>query len=331
MGDEINLKDVLNVEFLQKFQDAFSGATGMASISVDLHDSVTNPSNFTEFCIDLTRGSKIGLERCLACDLKGGEDAKRTGCPSVYYCHAGLMDFGVPIVVNGQQIGSVIGGQVLPKAPDENKFRQIAMEIGVDPDKYINALRKIKIVPENQIREAANLLQLVISEITKGQVQYIKLKDSHTIIEKDINVINDRIREFSETAQGINQDQAILMTQLNSLKTLLKSINQIVGLVSKISQKTQIISINAAVESSRSGLEGRSFNVIAQEIRALAIETQNTVSKIETYTSEISKAVEQALEIGARSSKSLQDEISNINDIFPKLNDILSEMQKLNI
>ena len=63
--------------------------------------------NFTEFCIDLTRGSAEGKKRCEQCDREGH---------GVYPCHAGLVDFGIPITLeDGTVLGSIIGGQVLPE------------------------------------------------------------------------------------------------------------------------------------------------------------------------------------------------------------------------
>lgn len=95
--------------------------------------------NFTDFCIKLTRGSKEGCRRCEKCDREG---------KGVYHCHAGLIDFGIDLTVNGEKVGSVIGGQVLPEHPDEDKFRQVAREIGVDEDKYIDALARVNVRTE---------------------------------------------------------------------------------------------------------------------------------------------------------------------------------------
>lgn len=324
------LTDVLDINFLQKFQDAFSGATGMASISTDLDGSVTSPSNFTEFCIDITRNSKEGLSRCVECDLRGGEESLKTGRPSVYFCHAGLMDFAAPIIVDGEQIGSIIGGQVLTKAPDEKKFRRIAEEIGVDPDKYINALRKVKVVPENQVRQAADLLYLSISQLVKVQTQIHKLEESNSIIKENVEYINEQINIYSESTKEIVQDQIILSEKLNALSTVIDNINMILVSIRKISQKTQIISINASIESARSGLAGRSFTVIAQEIRSLADETAKTIGRIEGYTSEILSAISELTEISLKTSESLDKQTNNIATIFPRLDNIINTMQDLN-
>ena len=71
------------------------------------------------------------------------------------------MDFAAPIVLNGKQIGSFIGGQVLPEAPDEDKFRNIAAELGVDPNEYVAAVRKVKIMPKKQIDACADFLYII--------------------------------------------------------------------------------------------------------------------------------------------------------------------------
>ena len=89
---------------------------------------------FTDFCMKHTRGSVEGLRRCTKCD---------NTCTGTYFCHAGLMDFSIDIKVGDIFLGKIIGGQVLPCEPDEEKFRNIASELGINPDVYIEALNKV--------------------------------------------------------------------------------------------------------------------------------------------------------------------------------------------
>ena len=51
--EELLLTDLINVSTLQKMQDTFSMMTGMASMTVDAAGNmVTNPSNYTDFCLN---------------------------------------------------------------------------------------------------------------------------------------------------------------------------------------------------------------------------------------------------------------------------------------
>ena len=153
----IALTDLISVSTLQSIQDGFARLTGMAALTTDAEgNAVTRGSNFTEFCMDLTRKSREGCRRCGQCDKKGGEDALLSRKSVAYSCHAGLVDFAAPIMLGGEMIGSFIGGQVLTEAPDEEKFRAIARELSIDEDKYIAALRKVKIVERSQVEAAAD-------------------------------------------------------------------------------------------------------------------------------------------------------------------------------
>ncbi len=167
LEEDIKLSEVIDVEFLQKFQDTFAEATGMASIIVDSEGPVTRPSNFSDFCIMYTRESKEGFKRCNECDLRGGKISATTGEPYLYCCHARLRDFAAPIIVDGKLIGSVLGGQVLATPPDKELFKQTAKALEIDEEKYLDALDKIKIVPESQIEAAAKILFVVANAISE--------------------------------------------------------------------------------------------------------------------------------------------------------------------
>ena len=118
---KLRLKDLIDIDILQKVQDAFSNMTGLAALTTDETGvAVTQGSNFSDFCMKYTRESPLGCSRCEQCDKLGAEMALEQGKSIVYFCHAGLMDFAAPIIVQNQLIGCFIGGQVLtaPPKPD---------------------------------------------------------------------------------------------------------------------------------------------------------------------------------------------------------------------
>lgn len=176
---EVSLVDLVDVEFLQELQDAFAKASNVASIMVDHQGPITKPSNFTEFCIKYTRGSSLGYKRCNECDITLGKQAALRKEPVIYNCHSGLTDFAVPIVVNGKHIASILGGQVLTTEPDEEHFRRIAKELSINEDEYIEALRKIKIVPMENVIASANLLYFVANTISEVSLKNLKLLENN--------------------------------------------------------------------------------------------------------------------------------------------------------
>lgn len=296
--ENLTLLDVIDRQTLQSLQDAFSAATGMAALATDDTGAVTEGSGFTDFCMNLTRKSKVGCDRCNRCDLQGGAEASRTGRPAVYYCHGGLMDFAAPIIVNGKHIGSLIGGQVLPEEPDEDKFRKIAQEINVDPDAYIAALRKIKIVPKKQIEAAANLLYQMANALSDvGYQRALAAEEAEDIAENSqrvsghVETLEQKIADTGATIKQLAESfNTIKEAAANSAKAV-ESTDTIVKTIENASTQLTLIGFNASIEAKRAGTAGAGFNVIAQEVRTLADKNTKQAGEIESTLHNIKKAM----------------------------------------
>lgn len=156
---DIYLTDLINVSFLQRFQDSFSNLTGLAALITDAKGKpVTKGSNFTRYCNELTRKSKVGSARCEQCDRIGAQCTLESGRAEAYMCHSGLMDFSAPIMLENTMIGCVIGGQVLTEKPNKSFIRSIANQIGVNPEEYWQALQEVRIVNEEIVKKDAEFL-----------------------------------------------------------------------------------------------------------------------------------------------------------------------------
>ena len=326
--ENITLLDVIDRRTLQNLQDAFAAATGMAALATDHNGPVTEGSNFTDFCMSLTRRSRVGAEQCNRCDLKGGEEASRTGRPAVYYCSNGLMDFAAPVVVNGKHLGSLIGGQVLPEAPDEAKFRKIADDLGIDQDEYIAALRKVKIVPKHQIEAAANLLWQMANSLSEVGYQRLvalemqKSKES-TIkeVEKKFSEIDERMCDVVSNIQNLENVFGSIKESAAASTKAVESTDGIVKAIENASTQLTLIGFNASIEAKRAGAAGAGFNVIAQEVRTLADKNTKQANEVENTLNEIKKAI---TGINAQ-LKNCNAEIQKNVDVLEKLKVLVDE------
>lgn len=252
----MEIKDFTDMEKFEKLMANWAAATGLATVAVDANGKyISECYNFTEFCIKLTRGSKEGCARCEKCDREG---------KGVYECHAGLVDFGIPLIVEGETVGSVIGGQVLPQNPDEEKFRQVAREIGVDEDRYINALHKVNIRTEEAIKASAFLLGDVLNNFINAE--YARKVNS---------VIISRLSSGAETTREMVEQ---IIEKTTELKTL--------------QNKQRILALNASIEAARAGEKGAGFSVVAKEVGKLSEQSAQVNVEVENIVREISSAVE---------------------------------------
>lgn len=244
---------------MNKFNDIMSNwarSTGLATVAVgEDGEYISDCFNFTDFCIGLTRGTAEGKRRCEKCDQEG---------EGVYLCHAGLVDFGIPITLkDGTVLGSVIGGQVLPEHPDDDKFRTVAKEIGVDEEIYIESLHKVNVRTREEIDASASLLGDVINMYVRSC--YEEKKNEH-ILEK--------------LKQGIAQ-----------VAQEIEEANASTSLIAGFSKKQNMLALNASIESARAGESGRGFAVVASEVQKLAEGMSSASKEITSKLAQITKTV----------------------------------------
>ncbi|MCH5250314.1 MAG: PocR ligand-binding domain-containing protein [Lachnospiraceae bacterium] len=234
---------------MQKFEsimENWAKSTGLATVAVgDDGKYISECYNFTDFCIKLTRGSAEGCRRCEKCDREG------TG---VYSCHAGLVDFGIPITLSdGTVLGSVIGGQVLPENPDEEKFRQVARELDIDEDTYIKALHKVNIRTRAEIEASANLLGDVINMFVRSS--YEENRNAY-LLDKLTNGIAKAAEEIEAANESTSQ-------------------------IAAFSKRQNMLALNASIEAARAGETGKGFAVVAAEVQKLASGMAETSKEID--------------------------------------------------
>lgn len=257
----MELKDFMDLNKLQQIQERFSEATGLAAITVDRNGNyLTEGSNFTDFCMKYTRGSAEGNRRCVKCDNE---------CSGTYFCHAGLMDFSVDIVVDGEKVGAMIGGQVLPSQPDEEAFRETANELGIDPDKYIQALKKVPVSSEKKIRASAALLEIIVNQLVN--LEYFKFNNQ-------------------ERLEAVKSD-------IEKSGNLIQQINENTGHLKGIAKKQTILSLNATIEAARSGEAGVGFAVVAKSMQDLSSQSAGIYNDIENSVSEITGLIKSMVSV----------------------------------
>ena len=111
MGEFKKISDQVNIELIQSIQDKCSKAMGLAFVTVDYKGRpITKYSGFTEHCA-LGRQLQGFSELCEQCDAHGGLHSAITGQPYIYRCHADLVDFAVPLILDDNYLGSVMGGR----------------------------------------------------------------------------------------------------------------------------------------------------------------------------------------------------------------------------
>ncbi len=208
----MSLEKYINIDKLQELQECFSRATGFAVVTVDYRGiPILNPSGFSKFCEEV-RKIDYYRTKCFHCDSFSSMESARTGKTSIYYCHAGLVDFSVPIIIDGAFLGAVMCGQTLIENPPKELVSLID-----DDEKILQKepqlqkhFAEIQRVSYEKLYESTKLLsnniKLIISE------SYLKKENSHLnkLYEDKLSEALDLTHVYSYTHKSRNKHRFFL-------------------------------------------------------------------------------------------------------------------------
>src|SRR3989339_1413826 len=162
---ELDFSDLANSEEFTKFMRIFKDLTGIPTgirhpYNKNVKKLYFNISEMNPVC-KLIRSAREGFEACQNCNQHFFDYASQMKKGLQYHCHAGLVDFTIPIYVEDHIIAYLSGGQILPKKPNEKGFvelRSLVKDIPLDA----KALRKAYFSsPYMRTKKIDSALQLV--------------------------------------------------------------------------------------------------------------------------------------------------------------------------
>ncbi|WP_158318884.1 methyl-accepting chemotaxis protein [Robertmurraya kyonggiensis] len=142
-----------------------------------------------------------------------------------------------------------------------------------------------------------------ILKASEGSEQLVRFSDEvlKAAVEGD-----HQMKESLEQMNVINHVVNSSVEQVQSLENKTQSITEIVGVIKSIADQTNLLALNASIEAARAGEAGKSFAVVATEVRKLAEEVSNSVEGISSIIFTIKEET-------SRMAENLQSGFSEVN------------------
>lgn len=189
----------------------------------------------------------------------------------------GLKELANTIVTSGQQIAASIEESTSGLEQSSN----LATEIGSNMQLNAASIDQTK----NSVHHVAQSAQMVSQLTGEAATECSTAVHQATTGSQAVADVADAMTEISASSEQVNQLVENLIDSAQRIEEMLE-------LITQISEQTNLLSLNAAIEAARAGEMGQGFAVVASEVRKLATRSTHAVEEVAELVEDIRRKVD---------------------------------------
>lgn len=163
-----------------------------------------------------------------------------------------------------------------------------------------------------QVAVAINQLVFTVQEIARNtEIAAVSAASSDANARNGEAVVRDTVAQIEHLGEEMDE----LGLAMERLRLDGAKIGQIVDVINSIATQTNLLALNAAIEAARAGEQGRGFAVVADEVRALAMRTQQSTTEIEGLVDALQQGSSAASSLVLRGNDRTREIVTKAKDV----------------
>lgn len=229
----------------------------------------------------------------------------------------------VGLLINSVNLIKTDLKELIINTGDAGQYLEFAID---EMTSIVDSFKEVINQQQKEIEMVATALSEMVSTSAETSENTRRASEAANLASRESENGKLAVQETTESIKNLTQEVEKTATVILNLEVNTDSIGTVLDVIKSIAEQTNLLALNAAIEAARAGEQGRGFAVVADEVRSLAMRTQQSTKEIEDIIANLQKGAKDAVSAISEGRDSTRSGVDLANKAVEFLDSIASSV-----